>query len=51
VTFADLAGSSPLETVLETVAASGTNGDPVTVWFYNIGIGRRNGAYIVSVGV
>ena len=31
------------------VAASGTKGQPVTVWFYDIPIGRRNGAYFVSV--
>ena len=31
------------------VAASGTRGQPVTVWFYDIPIGRRNGAYLVSV--
>ena len=31
------------------VAASGTEGQPVTVWFYNIPIGRADGAYIVSV--
>jgi YVTN family beta-propeller protein len=31
------------------VAASRTKGDQVTVWFYDIGIGRRNGAYLVSV--
>ena len=31
------------------VAASGTKGQPVTVWFYDIPIGRRNGAYLVSV--
>jgi peptide/nickel transport system substrate-binding protein len=31
------------------VAASGTRGQKVTVWFYNIGIGRRNSAYLVSV--
>jgi peptide/nickel transport system substrate-binding protein len=38
-----------LEKARRLVAASGTKGDPVTVWFYNIGIGRRNGAYLVSV--
>jgi YVTN family beta-propeller protein len=31
------------------VAASGTKGQPVTIWFYDIPIGRRNGAYLVSV--
>ena len=31
------------------VAESGTKGQPVTVWFYDIPIGRRNGAYFVSV--
>jgi peptide/nickel transport system substrate-binding protein len=31
------------------VAASGTKGQSVTVWFYDIPIGHRNGAYIVSV--
>jgi peptide/nickel transport system substrate-binding protein len=31
------------------VAASGTKGQPVTIWFYDIPIGRRNGEYIVSV--
>ena len=31
------------------VAASGTHGQPVTVWFYDIPIGRRNGSYLVSV--
>ena len=31
------------------VAASGTKGQAVTVWFYDIPIGHRNGAYIVSV--
>jgi YVTN family beta-propeller protein len=31
------------------VAASGTKGQPVTVWFYDIPIGRRNGAYFVAV--
>jgi peptide/nickel transport system substrate-binding protein len=31
------------------VAASGTTGQAVTVWFYKNGIGRRNGAYLVSV--
>ncbi len=31
------------------VAASGTKGEAVTVWFYKIGIGRRNSAYLVSV--
>ncbi len=31
------------------VAASGTRGQSVTVWFYDLPIGRRNGAYLVSV--
>jgi peptide/nickel transport system substrate-binding protein len=31
------------------VAASGTKGQPVTLWFYDIPIGRQNGAYLVSV--
>jgi len=31
------------------VQASGTKGEAVTVWFYDIPIGHRNGAYIVSV--
>jgi peptide/nickel transport system substrate-binding protein len=31
------------------VLASGTKGQPVTIWFYDIPIGRRNGAYLVSV--
>jgi YVTN family beta-propeller protein len=31
------------------VAASGTRGEAVTVWFYKIGIGQRNSAYLVSV--
>jgi peptide/nickel transport system substrate-binding protein len=31
------------------VAASGTKGQPVTIWFYDIPIGHRNGAYLVSV--
>jgi peptide/nickel transport system substrate-binding protein len=31
------------------VAASGTKGRPVTVWFYDIPIGHKNGAYIVAV--
>jgi peptide/nickel transport system substrate-binding protein len=31
------------------VAASGTKGEPITIWFYDIPIGRRNGAYLVSV--
>jgi peptide/nickel transport system substrate-binding protein len=30
-------------------AASGTKGQVVTVWFFDIPIGRRNGAYFVSV--
>jgi YVTN family beta-propeller protein len=31
------------------VAASGTKGQKVTVWFYTLGIGQRNSAYLVSV--
>ena len=31
------------------VAASGTRGQPITVWFYDIPIGHRLGGYIVSV--
>jgi peptide/nickel transport system substrate-binding protein len=31
------------------VAASGTKGQKVTVWFFTLGIGRRNSAYLVSV--
>jgi YVTN family beta-propeller protein len=31
------------------VAASGTKGQAVTVWFFDIPIGRRNSAYFVSV--
>jgi ABC-type transport system substrate-binding protein len=31
------------------VAASGTTGQRVTIWFYDIPVGRRNGAYLVSV--
>jgi YVTN family beta-propeller protein len=31
------------------VEASGTRGQPITVWFYDIPIGRRNGGYVVSV--
>jgi YVTN family beta-propeller protein len=31
------------------VTASGTKGQPVTIWFYDIPIGRRNGAYVASV--
>jgi ABC-type transport system substrate-binding protein/DNA-binding SARP family transcriptional activator/sugar lactone lactonase YvrE len=31
------------------VAASGTKGQAVTIWFYDIPIGRANGAYFVSV--
>lgn len=31
------------------VAASGTQGQRVTVWFYKLPIGRRNGEYFVSV--
>jgi peptide/nickel transport system substrate-binding protein len=33
----------------QLVAASGTKGQSITVWFYDIPIGRRNGAYLVSV--
>jgi peptide/nickel transport system substrate-binding protein len=31
------------------VAASGTRGQRVTVWFYDIPVGRQNGAYFVTV--
>jgi ABC-type transport system substrate-binding protein/class 3 adenylate cyclase/streptogramin lyase len=31
------------------VAASGTKGHPVTIWFYDIPVGRANGVYLVSV--
>ena len=31
------------------VAESGTKGQPVTIWIYNIPAGHRNGAYLVSV--
>lgn len=31
------------------VAASGTKGQAVTIWFYDIPVGRANGAYFVSV--
>jgi peptide/nickel transport system substrate-binding protein len=31
------------------VASSGTKGQRITLWFYDIPIGRRNGAYLVSV--
>ena len=31
------------------IAQSGTEGQQVTIWFYDIPIGRRNGAYFVSV--
>jgi YVTN family beta-propeller protein len=31
------------------VAASGTNGQTISVWFYDIPVGRQNGAYFVSV--
>jgi peptide/nickel transport system substrate-binding protein len=31
------------------VAASGTRGQRVTIWFYDIPTGHRNGAYLVSV--
>jgi peptide/nickel transport system substrate-binding protein len=33
----------------QLAAASGTRGQPVTVWFYDIRIGRLNGSYLVSV--
>jgi peptide/nickel transport system substrate-binding protein len=33
----------------QLVAASGTKGQRITLWFYDIPIGRRNGAYLVSV--
>jgi peptide/nickel transport system substrate-binding protein len=38
-----------LATARRLVVASGTKGQPITVWFYDIPIGHRNGAYIVSV--
>ena len=31
------------------VAESGTKGQPVTIWIYDIPAGHRNGAYLVSV--
>ena len=31
------------------VATSGTAGEPITVWFYDVPIGKVNGQYIVSV--
>ena len=31
------------------VAESGTKGQPVTIWIYDITFGHRNGAYLVSV--
>jgi YVTN family beta-propeller protein len=31
------------------VTASGTKGEPVSVWFYDIPIGRANGTYLTSV--
>jgi YVTN family beta-propeller protein len=42
-------GGPDLITARRLVAASGTRGEPVTIWFYDIPIGRRNGAYLVSV--
>jgi YVTN family beta-propeller protein len=33
----------------QLVAASGTKGQSVTIWFYDIPIGHRNGGYFVSV--
>jgi peptide/nickel transport system substrate-binding protein len=33
----------------ELVAASGTKGERVTIWFYDIPIGHRNGDYFVSM--
>jgi peptide/nickel transport system substrate-binding protein len=38
-----------LAKALHLVAASGTKGQRVAIWFYDIPIGRRNGAYFVSV--
>ena len=38
-----------LEKARKLVAASGTQGERVTVWFYDIPIGHRNGGYFVSV--
>jgi peptide/nickel transport system substrate-binding protein len=31
------------------VAASGTKGQPITIWFFDIPVGRANGRYFVSV--
>jgi peptide/nickel transport system substrate-binding protein len=42
-------GGPDLTTARRLVSASGTRGQPVTIWFYNVPIGRRNGAYLVSV--
>jgi peptide/nickel transport system substrate-binding protein len=38
-----------LDEARKLVAASGTKGQAITVWFFDIPIGRRNGAYFVSV--
>jgi peptide/nickel transport system substrate-binding protein len=38
-----------LITARQLVAASRTRGQHITIWFYGIPIGRRNGAYLVSV--
>jgi peptide/nickel transport system substrate-binding protein len=38
-----------LERARQLVAASGTKGQSIAVWFFDIPIGRRNGKYIVSV--
>ena len=38
-----------LEKARRLVAASGTTGQPVTVWFYKTPVGLRNGPYFVSV--
>ena len=38
-----------LEKAKKLVAASGTKGDRVTIWFYDIPVGHRNGGYFVSV--
>jgi peptide/nickel transport system substrate-binding protein len=38
-----------LATARRLVAASGTRGQAVSVWFYDIPIGRRDGAYVRSV--
>ena len=42
-------GGPELAKARSLVAASGTKGERVKVWFYKIGIGRRNSAYLVAV--